>query len=98
MRVAIPHSLGREEARRRLKENIGSLSDFMPGGMAQVAARWPDENTVLLTITTMGQTMEGRILVEEHQAVVEVVLPPALSFVEPLIQGAIEKSGRKLLS
>lgn len=98
MRVTIPHSLGRDEARRRLKDNIGSLSGFMPGGLAQVAATWPDENTMAMTITAMGQTMEGRILVEESQALVEVVLPPALSFVEPMIQGAIEKSGRKLLS
>lgn len=98
MRVTIPHSLGRDEARRRLKDNIGSLSGFMPGGLAQVAATWPDENTMAMTITAMGQTMEGRILVEESQALVEVVLPPALSFVEPMIQGAIEKSGRKLLT
>jgi hypothetical protein len=98
MRVAIPHQLGRDEARRRLKDNIGSLSDFMPGGLAQVAATWPSEDELAMTITAMGQTMEGRILVEESQAVIEVVLPPALSFVEPMIQGTIEKSGRKLLS
>lgn len=98
MRVAIPHDLGRDEARRRLKENIGSLSDFMPGGLAQVSATWPDEDTMAMTITAMGQTMGGRILVEEKQAVIEVTLPPALAFVEPMIQGAIEQSGRKLLS
>jgi len=98
MRVAVPHQLGREEARRRLKDNIGSLADFMPGGLARIEASWPGEDTMAMTITAMGQTMEGRIEVEDRQAVVVVVLPPALSFVEPMIQGAIEKSGRKLLS
>jgi len=98
MRVAIPHSLGRDEARRRLKDNMGGLSGFMPGGLAQVAASWPDENTAALTIAAIGQTIEGRILIEESKAVIEVALPPALAFVESMIQSAIEQNGRKLLS
>lgn len=98
MRVAIPHQLGREEARRRLKDNTGGLAGAFPGGFAEVASSWADENTMTLAITAMGQSISGRILVEETQAVVEVTLPPALAFVEPMIQGAIEQSGRKLLS
>lgn len=98
MRVAIPHSLGREEARSRLKDNTDKIADFIPSGVAQVATSWPDADTMTLAITAMGQSIAGRIAVEDTQAVIEVTLPPALSFVEPMIQGAIEQSGRKLLS
>ncbi len=98
MRIAIPHSLGREEARRRLKDNTGDIANFVPGGMAQVATAWPDADIMTLAITAMGQSITGHIAVEDAQATIEVTLPPALSFIEPMIQGAIEQSGRKLLS
>lgn len=98
MRVAIPHQLGREEARRRLKDNTGGLQGAFPGGFAEVKSGWVDENTMTLAIEAMGQSLRGQITIEESQAVVEVDLPPALAFVEPMIQGAIEQSGRKLLS
>ena len=54
MEVAIPHSLGREEARRRLRENSHQMADSFPGGMAQVTTRWSGEDRLEMAIAAMG--------------------------------------------
>ncbi|MFM6931425.1 MAG: polyhydroxyalkanoic acid system family protein [Novosphingobium sp.] len=98
MRVAIPHGLGREEVRRRMQSRVGELAGFIPGGVAQVEPSWPSEDRMDLAITAMGQQVGARIDIEEAQVVCNIDLPPALSFIEPLVQGAVEKTGRKLLT
>ncbi|MEJ6011686.1 hypothetical protein [Novosphingobium aquae] len=98
MRVAIPHGLGREEVRRRMQSRVGELAGFIPGGMAQVEPSWPSEDHMDLVITAMGQQVGAKIDIEEAQVVCTIDLPPALSFIEPLVQGAVEKTGRKLLT
>ena len=98
MRVAIPHDLGKEEVRRRLKGRAHEIANFIPGGMADVAVDWPGEDRMNLNVGAMGQSVDGSIDIEERQVVFTVNLPPALSFVEPMIKGAIEAKGRKLLT
>lgn len=98
MRVAIPHSLGREEVRRRMQARVGELAGFIPGGMAQVTPSWPSEDQMDLVIAAMGQQVGARIDIEDAQVVCHIDLPPALSFIEPMVQGAVEKTGRKLLT
>lgn len=98
MEVAIPHSLGREEARRRLHDNSHKMGDGIPGGMAQIQTRWASEDRMEMAITAMGQTLAGHIEVGESQVVLSVDLPPALSFVEPIVAGAIRQQGQALLA
>lgn len=97
MRVAIPHDLGREEARRRLKSRGHEVADAIPGGLANVTSAWPSENRMTITVETMGQELTGLVDIEENQVVFEVELPGMLSFVEPAIAGAIEQQGQELL-
>ncbi|MGH6786154.1 MAG: polyhydroxyalkanoic acid system family protein [Novosphingobium sp.] len=98
MRVALPHDLGKDEVRRRLRGRAHEIADFVPGGMADVAVAWPGEDRMTLSVGAMGQTVDGAIDIEEQAVVFTVTLPPALSFIEPMIKGAIEKKGRKLLT
>lgn len=97
MRVVIPHQLDRAEVRRRLRERSHEIADFIPGGMAQVSTDWPNEDLMTLAVAAMGQSITGRIEVGEHEAVIDLTLPPALSFVEPMIEGTIRSKGTKLL-
>jgi hypothetical protein len=97
MRVPIPHNLPREEVRHRLSSRSHEIADFIPGGMAQVSTDWPNEDTMNLAVRAMGQGINGRVLIEEHQVVFEVDLPPALAFIEPMVAGAIRQQGTKLL-
>ena len=98
MRVAIPHNLEKAEVRRRLRERSHEIADHIPGGMAQVTTDWRGEDEMGMSVAAMGQAVNGRVLVEDTQLVFEVQLPPALSFVEPLVAGAIREKGQKLLT
>ena len=97
MRVPIPHSLGKDEARRRLKARSGDLAGMMPGGMADVAVTWPEEDRMNLAVTAMGSSVNAAVEIGESAVTVTVDLPMALKFFEPLIRGAVEKNGQKLL-
>jgi len=98
MRVPIQHSLSKEEVRHRLKTRSPEIKDAIPGGMADVSTAWPNEDCMTLSVRALGQSVDGRVLIEERQVVFEVDLPLALSFVEPLVRGAIETKGQKLLA
>ena len=97
MRVPIPHSLGREEARRRLHERSGELAGMMPGGMADVTITWPSEDRMAIAVKSMGKLVNAAVEVGDSNVVVEVDLPLALKLFEPLVRGAVEANGRKLL-
>ena len=97
MRIAIPHSIGKGEARRRIRERSGEIANFVPG-FASVSTAWQGEDRMNLTVGAMGQEMTGAIEVGESEVAFTVELPAALSFVEPMIRGQIEAKGRKLRS
>lgn len=97
MRVAVPHSLPREEVRRRLTERQDEIAGFVPGGLADVETSWASEDRMVMTIRAMGQELTGNVDIEDGAVVFVIDLPPALSFVEPMISGALEENGRKLL-
>jgi hypothetical protein len=98
MQVPIPHQLGREEARRRLRDNSHKMADAIPGGMAQVTTGWPNEDRMDMSILAMGQALVGHIDVQDTQVVLHMDLPPALGFLKPIVEGAIRQQGHKLLA
>ncbi len=98
MRFAIPHSLDKDEVRRRFHARSHEIADQIPGGMAQVSTSWPSDDRMQLDVTALGQTLRGHIDIAESEVVFEFDLPPALSFVEPMIRKAVEAKGQKLLS
>jgi len=98
MRVTLPHSLGREEVRRRLKSRIGELGNHIPGGVAQVDTSWSSEDRMNLNVGAMGQQVAATIDLEDDKVILDIALPCMLSFLEPAIKGAVENAGRKLLT
>ncbi len=98
MQVAIPHQLGREEVRRRLRGSSHEIADAIPGGMADVSTEWPSEDRMTMAIQAMGQHMNGHIDIADDQVVFFMDLPPALNFIAPLVEGAIRQGGQKLLA
>ncbi|MEQ1495787.1 MAG: polyhydroxyalkanoic acid system family protein [Novosphingobium sp.] len=97
MRIAVPHTIGKAEARRRVRERSGEIADFIPG-FAKVTTTWSNEDAMALTVGAMGQQISGRIEIGEADVAFTIDLPPALAFVEPMVRGQIEAKGRKLLS
>lgn len=98
MEVALPHDLGREEVRRRLKENAHSIGDGIPGGMAEITTSWPSEDQMDMSIEAMGQTLSGQVSIEDTQVVFALELPMALAFIQPMIESTIRDQGSRLLA
>ena len=41
MRVALPHTLGKDEVRRRMHRHADEIGGFFPAGLARVTTGWP---------------------------------------------------------
>ena len=93
--VDLPHNLGRDEARRRIANNLHKLGQHIPGG-AQVQSGWTGDQ-LNLEVAAMGQQVTSQIDVEETKVRLKVLLPPMLGMFSGLIQGALQKKGSVLL-
>lgn len=97
MRVTLPHSLGKEEVRRRLEEHGHEIADHFPDGMAELEIIWPEQDRMDLFVTAMGQEIQGRIDIADDKVDIELDLPAMLSFLRGAIESSVRKQGGKLL-
>ena len=93
--VDLPHNLGKDEARRRIANNVHKLETHIPGG-AQVQSGWTGDQ-LNLDVAAMGQQVTATIDVQETKVRLKVLLPPMLGMFSGIIQGALQKSGGALL-
>jgi putative polyhydroxyalkanoate system protein len=93
--VDLPHSLGKDEARRRIANNIHKLREHIPGG-AQVQSGWTGDQ-LNLDVAAMGQQVTATIDVMETKVHLKVLLPGMLGMFAGVIQGALQKKGHVLL-
>jgi hypothetical protein len=94
--VSIPHSLGREEAMRRLKTGLSRAASSVPV-LHVDEERWED-NRMMFRVRALGQAATGQIDVEEDHVKVEVVLPWLLQRFAEVAQAAIRSRGKLLLT
>lgn len=95
--ITIHHSLGREEAKRRIAARIGELGQHLPGGVAQVDSSWTAEDRMAVRVAAMGQTVDAALTVEDAAVQVALTLPPMLSFFRDKIATLVERRGGELL-
>lgn len=93
--VDLPHSLGTEEAKRRMRNGIGRLQDHIPGG-AQVESGWQGDR-MRIRVQAAGQEVSGHMDVEENKVRVELMLPGVLSLFAGTIEGLLRSRGGALL-
>ena len=93
--IDLPHSLGVEEAKRRMKNGIGKLPDHIPGG-GQVESSWNGDR-MNLHVTAMGQEVTGHIDVHERKVTLELTLPAFLALFADKIAGVIRSRGTEML-
>lgn len=96
MKLTFPHSLGRDEACRRIRTHEAEIAQIAPG-MAEVTASWPRDDRMELQIAVMGKQIAGAVDVGESDVAFEFDLPTSLSFAKGMIQSALEPKARKLL-
>jgi putative polyhydroxyalkanoate system protein len=93
--VDVPHNLGKDEARRRIANNLHKLQEHIPGG-AQVQSGWTGDQ-LNLDVAAMGQAVAASIDVMENKVHLRVLLPPMLGMFSGMIQAALQKKGSVLL-
>jgi len=93
--VDLPHNLGKDEARRRIANNIHKLQEHIPGG-AQVQSGWAGDQ-LNLDVAAMGQTVTAAIDVMEDRVHLKVLLPGMLGMFAGVIQAALQRKGGVLL-
>lgn len=97
MRVTLKHDLGKEEVRRRMRERAHEIAGYFPAGMATVETEWPSDDVMALTVTAVGQKIDGAVEVEEDHVVIEMNLPAMLGFLRGTLEHAVRNHGAKLL-
>jgi Putative polyhydroxyalkanoic acid system protein (PHA_gran_rgn) len=93
--VDLPHNLGKDEARRRIANNIHRLQEHIPGG-AKVESGWAGDQ-LNLSVHALGDSVQSTIDVEETKVHVKVLLPGLLGMFAGPIQVALQKKGDLLL-
>jgi len=94
--VSIPHSLGREEAMRRLKTGLSRAASSVPV-LSVDEERWED-NRMVFRVRALGQAASGHVDVADDHVKVEVVLPWLLQRFAEIAQAAIRSRGSLLLT
>ncbi len=95
--VDIPHNLGREVARQRLRDNIASMGRHVPGGIAAVETSWPSPDRMALTVIAMGQQITATLDIEDRLVRASFILPGMLGMMGGMIAAAVEREGSRLL-
>jgi hypothetical protein len=97
--VNIPHSLGKDEARRRIEDGFGRMRQQMVGGMGAMLAfqeRWEGDR-LHFEASGLGQKMTGRLDVMADSVQVQLDLPEILAALAEKISGRLKQEGQKLL-
>ena len=85
--VSIPHSLGRDEAMRRLKTGLSRAASSVP--VLHVDEELWEDNRMVFRVRALGQAAAGHVDVEDDHVKVEVVLPWLLQRFAEVAQAAI---------
>lgn len=93
--VDLPHNLGKDEARRRIANNIHRLHEHIPGG-ARVESGWAGDQ-LNLKVSALGDSVQSTIDVEETKVRVRVLLPGLLGMFSGPIQSMLRNKGSLLL-
>jgi hypothetical protein len=94
--VSIPHSLGREEATRRLKTGLTRAASSVPVLKVE-EERW-EQDRMIFRIRALGQAASGHLDVADDHVRLEVTLPWLLQRFAEVAQVAIRNRGNLLLN
>ncbi len=88
--LEVPHSLGLEEATRRLKDRFAAAKAEHGDRVSNLREEWRD-HTLSFALQAMGMGVSGTVAVEPDQVKLDAELPFAAAF----FRGAIEQRLRQ---
>jgi hypothetical protein len=94
--VVIPHSLGKDEARRRIADGLGRARTEFARLITLEEAEWSGD-TLSFSARSLGQRAAGTIAVYDGAVRLEVTLPWLLAKFAAAAQRVIGQKGQVLL-
>jgi hypothetical protein len=94
--VVLPHSLGREEARRRVCSAVERAQASVGQGFVTADIQWPQQDHASVNVRAMGQSVTGEIDVADTEVRVRVLLPWLLARFAGKLTERIEQAGTTL--
>ena len=94
--ITIPHQLGREEAKRRIREQASQLLGQEGGLLQRVEQRW-EGDTLHFLVAAVGQSVSGTAQFTDQNVQLDIALPWMLALLAGTMKKQIEQQGRKLL-
>lgn len=101
MRLDIPHSLGRDEVRRRIAARIGEApakAAELAGGALALSLAWTGPDSLAVEASAMGYTVPATLTITETALVFDITLAPGMGFARGMIEAMIRERGEKLLA
>jgi hypothetical protein len=94
--VSIPHSLGKEEAIRRIKEGVQWAKDKYGSVVHVSQEEWKDSD-LAFRVGALGQSATGTVSVTDAEATVSVELPWLLARFAEKAQSLLQRQGHLML-
>ncbi len=101
--VSIPHSLGKDEARKRIEQGFGRMRQQMAsgvggvlGGMLSFQENWEGDR-LNFEGTGLGQKITGRLDVRASSVDIQLDLPEILAAIADRIAAKLKTEGQKML-
>lgn len=101
MRIAIPHTLGKDAVRQRIEAKVGRMGEKATetlGAMVTVETSWIDTENLKMDVSAMGYAVPATLAIADSEIVFDVEIPMALGFARGMVEKAIRERGTKLLA
>lgn len=96
MDINIPHSLGREEAKRRIEAGLPKLAAHIPGG-GGLASEWAGDYVLDMTITALGSRIPVSLTIEEDRLTGTLEVPMLMKMMQGQVADFVQTSAAKML-
>ena len=101
MRLEIPHTLGKDEVRRRIAARMDGAeakAGAIVGGPLSLDLAWITTDRLSVKATAMGYSVPATLDITETALVFDVTIPGGLGFARGMIENMIRERGEKLLA
>lgn len=95
--ITISHELGRAGAANRLRSGIDTIRHRLGMVRMQLVEESWEGDSLRFGVAALGQTVNGRVDVEDSLVRIEVMLPWMLAVFAEKLKIGVEKQGRVLL-
>jgi hypothetical protein len=89
--VRVPHSLGRDEVKRRLEAAVGRARDEFGEKIGDLDASWDGDERLRLLLSVMGMQIDSEVEIQASELLVRVQIPGMAGLFAGRIKQGIEE-------